>query len=489
MSHDDQVRVLGKRFKNNTFENFGPILMTMHIQGFRGISNLELEFKSPITALSGMNGTGKSTIVQLAACSYRRPEDHNAPRRHYVKNFFPVSVADPQPFAENAMVQYSYAMQGGDRQHLTVSRAKKEWSGYKRQPARSAFYLGFTYFIPKIEKRDLSINQAQNLELGESRLLDSVSAEHIGRILSLDYWGLGFTGVYSGDRFTELAVAMRSESSYSENHMGFGEGRVVYTVNTLEAAPEKSLFLLEEPETALHGDAQVRLARYLVDVVKRRGHQIILTTHSAAILGQLGRDSVVYLRRSGNGEVTATHGLSTYQIDSHLQKQGRSTENVSICVEDAFAQCLAQEILRMVDADLLEGCKFLQIGGAQEIPNAVKILNEAGRRTIGLLDGDMKEDKEKGIITLPGDGPPEKEVFAHEAVRKFFAEALYDVDVNEILSGVEDHHDYVKVISSKIYLAEDAVVSIACHTYVSAHEKEDFSNIAKFVRSRLGDRR
>lgn len=74
-------------------------------------------------------------------------------------------------------------------------------------------------------------------------------------------------------------------------------------VNTLETAPPKSLVIFEEPETSLHGDAQVRLAQYFVEVALRRGHQIIITTHSSAILGQLGRDSVVYLRRTPLGVV------------------------------------------------------------------------------------------------------------------------------------------------------------------------------------------
>ena len=46
--------------------------------------------------------------------------------------------------------------------------------------------------------------------------------------------------------------------------MGFGEGRVLYIVDKLESAPQQSLFVLEEPETSLHENAQYELAKYLL---------------------------------------------------------------------------------------------------------------------------------------------------------------------------------------------------------------------------------
>lgn len=485
MSHDDLVRKLGKKFENGCYANFGAMLLSMRIQGFRGVPDLALSFKSPVTALSGLNGTGKSTIAQLAACAFRQPVG-----RYYVAHFFPVSVADPEPFTADAQVHYSYASDSPSApQQLTVRRATKEWGGYKRQPDRVTYYLGFTQFLPKVERRDLSVYGARSLVLGESRQLDPKAAEHVARILGLNYEHLGFTDVRTTRKTSQLAMAGRSGRRYSENHMGFGEGRAVYMVNTLETAPAKSLILLEEPETSLHGDAQVRLAQYLIDVAFRRGHQIILTTHSSAILGQLGRDSVVYLRRMPSGEVTATHGLSTYQIDSHLQRTGRTPDGITVCVEDSFARCLASEILRVADHDLLAGCAFLEIGGGQDIPAAVELLRSAGRRTVGLSDGDMPHDGTGGVMTLPGTQPPEKEVFSDPAVKAYFANAPFSLDLDEVLAGVADHHDYAKAIAASLMMDEIAVVSDACRAYVAAHDVVDFSTIATFVHAEVGDRR
>jgi hypothetical protein len=57
-----------------------------------GLRSLNLHFDSPITALSALNGTGKSTIAQLAVCGYRELPAGSL-RRFYVRGFFPVSAA------------------------------------------------------------------------------------------------------------------------------------------------------------------------------------------------------------------------------------------------------------------------------------------------------------------------------------------------------------------------------------------------------------
>jgi len=270
--------------------------------------------------------------------------------------------------------------------------------------------------------------------------------------------------------------------------MGFGEGRVVYVVNAMEAAPAQSLFVLEEPETSLHGDAQSRLARYLVEVSSRRGHQVILTTHSSAILKELGRESVVYLRRSPAGELSATPRLSTYQIDSYLQKDVRG---VTVCVEDEFASHLAIEIIRHCDADFLQGCNFLPIGGGQEIPAAVRLLRTANMRAAGLADGDLASDREddNGVTYLPGSEPPEIVVFDDPAVSDHFAASPYYINVGEELVSAGGHHQYVKVLASRTRADASVIMTEACRAYVQAREPKEFAELIRFLKKELADRR
>jgi predicted ATPase len=490
VSHDDNLRRLNGKFAvAHRYANFGPLLQSLEIRGFRGINDLTLTVQSPITALSGLNGTGKSTIAQLASCGYRKASTATLPR-YYVKDFFPVSAADPEPFSPQGQVVYSYCVQrGADPQQVTVSRKAREWSGYKRQSERACYHIGFTQFLPKVERRDFSIYGGHVLRLGESRALSEEAAANVSKILALPYEQLDFTEVSHYARTAELAMATRNGQRYSENHMGFGEGRVVYVVNTMEAAPAQSLFVLEEPETSLHGDAQCRLARYLVEVAGRRGHQIILTTHGAEMLRQLSRESVVYLRRHPDGTLSATTGLSTYQVDSYLLSEGRPIGGTTICVEDSFARYLTIEILRQCDPDLLAGCSIITIGGGREIPAAVKLLRGAGLRTVGLSDGDMNDHGEGAVMSLPGSRAPEIEVFTDPAVAEHFANSPYKIALDEILAPVSDHHDYVAVIARKLMLEESYVATDACRAYASTRDSQEFTDVLAFLRGEFGDRR
>jgi hypothetical protein len=425
----------------------------------------------------------------LAVCGYRALSSASR-QRYYVRRFFPVSAADPAPFTRSAMVVYSYCPSASTvPQQVKVSRKAKEWSGYRQQPERDCHYIGAAQFIPKVERQDFSVYGGSNLLLGESRDMSANAARYIKNILGLAYEYLGFTEVMHYKRSAELATATRNGQSYSENHMGFGEGRVVYMVTAMEAAPERSLFVLEEPETSLHGDAQHSLARYLVDVTTRRGHQIIMTTHSAAIMEELGRESVVYLRRNPDGSLSATTGLSTYQIDSYLLGQRKSQNTITICVEDSFARYLVIEILRRCDIDLLAGCNVLPVGAGQDIPPAVSLLRKAGLRAVGLSDGDMEHHGQEFVMSLPGTRPPELEVFTDPAVRTYFAGEPYKIFLEVILASASDHHDYVSAIARRLMLEESFIATEACRAYAATHSPADFGSIVTFLREKLGDTR
>src|SRR5690606_26283745 len=121
-----------------------------------------------------------------------------------------------------------------------------------------------------------------------------IDAEVIGkmaRIIGHKYDDLMFQGISHRGKDAEVGIASRLGYSYSENNMGFGEGRVLYIIDKLENSPKRSLFIFEEPETSLHESAQHQLAKYLLDVCDRRHHQIILSTHSSVIINALPPES------------------------------------------------------------------------------------------------------------------------------------------------------------------------------------------------------
>lgn len=364
-----------------------------------------------------------------------------------MKDFFPLSAADPEPFLSDANVTFRYQTDKVDQpQELTVKRAETEWSGYKRQPERNSEYVGFTVYIPKVERRDLSIYSASNLKLTARNEIEN-AAKFVTRILGSNYDDIYFQGVSAKNKFSELGIAQRLGATYSENNMGFGEGRVVYIVRLLEKCPEQSLIVLEEPETSLHENAQYEFVKYLIDVVHRRHHQIIFSTHSSVMMDALPPEGRKLLMRDHDG-VKVFDRVSSSRIKTALS--AGETGHCVVCVEDAFAQSLLREILRRFNPQLLESVAVLPFGDNQAVVSAKRAIANANQKVIAVLDGDQKPMEADLVFCLPGTLPPEKEVF-HSKAAKSALVTNYGFDFPAFMTAYPemDHHEYASHIAGK----------------------------------------
>lgn len=443
----DVRKVLGSKYKAAIrFQNFGPLLVSAEIDGFRGVK-AKLTFDYPITALTGFNGSGKSTIGQLMLCGYKKLSTVTLGKRFYVKDFFPLSAADPEPFKSDASTTFKYQTDKPDQpQELTVSRTQKEWSGYKRQPERNTEYVGFTVYIPKVERRDLSIYGAANLKLTDRKNVED-AAQHVSRILGSNYEDVYFQGVSSKNRYSELGIATRFGATYSENNMGFGEGRLVYTVRLLETCPEQSLIVLEEPETSLHESAQYEFVKYLMDVVNRRHHQVIFSTHSSVMMDALPPEGRKLLMRNADG-VAVFDNVSSTRIKTALS--AGESGHVIVCVEDKFAQSLLKEILRRFDTELIECAVVLPFGDYKAVRSARDAIFHAGQRAIAVLDADQTANEQNSVFCLPGTLPPEKEIFHSQAAQRILKDDYgFDFPAFQAAYPNHDHHDYASHIAEK----------------------------------------
>jgi predicted ATPase len=478
---DVKKKITSKYQETNRYKNFGSCLRHIEINGFRGIEGVNFSLDFPVTVISGLNGAGKSTIGQLAICAYRKPTKALHYKRQYVKDFFPVSVADPSPFRENANVIFHYETDDYKKtQEVTVSRKKSKWSGYKRQPERHCYYIGFTVYIPNVERRDLSVYGGKDLAFTERRDLEPEVIEKMARIIGHKYDDVNFQGVSHKKKESEIGIASRLGYSYSENNMGFGEGRVLYTVDKLETAPEQSLFILEEPETSLHENAQYEFAKYLMDICNRRHHQLILSTHSSAMLNTFPPEARKLLIRDKDG-VDLRDKISTTHVRSILS--AGHVRNLNVCVEDEFAKMLLTEVIRLKNKDLIKAIAIHAIGDKDAVRQASSWLNKTGKKSIAVRDADVGQDKKNGLYSFPGDKSPEVEVFTNETVKTFINEK-YCIDLDWILQRdeVKDHHKIAKCVADEAESSEGAVRVMVIEKYIEDIDAE-FDELIKDIES------
>jgi len=478
----DQRKVLAAKWKQaNRYQNFGPALRSLMVHGFRGINDTTITFDYPVTAITGLNGAGKSSIAQISLCAYKKPSTAVNYARYYVRDFFPISVVDPRPISDDARIAYRYETdQPTLPQDLTISRVQAEWSGYKRQPERKCFYVGFTIYIPKVERRDLSIYRANGITLGDRREIPQQVKQAFAAIVGSSYEDVSFQGVQHKLQSTEVGIVSRFGNAYSENNMGFGEGRVLYTVDLLESSPKQSLFVLEEPETSLHENAQHAFGRYLIDVSLRRGHQILLTTHSSAIIHALPSEASKLLVRDRDG-VLCYSGLSASRVRSVLS--GGRQSALDVVVEDDFAKCILREALRRTDKLLLQAMAVHALGSADDVRDGVELLRRLGRKCAGVRDGDKNGAPAQNLYKLPGTQPPEKEVFLNPAVQDGLR-TKFGFDIPEVLASHPnaDHHDWLNILAQEGMMEAEHLAAFAADQYLNAVGTEAFSELINGLR-------
>ncbi len=476
----DISKVLGSKFvKTSRYPNFGACVNSMKIEGFRGVG-CQIEIEYPVTAITGLNGSGKSTVGQLALCAYRQLSTAYY-KRFYVKDFFPVSVVDPSPFEQNAAIEYKYQTSNANEdQGLRIYRVQKEWGGYKRQPEKAAIYIGLAFYLPKVERRDLTIYSAKNIVLSNRAEVEN-GAMWASRILGNTYSEVFFQGVQSATRSAELGMASRLGAKYSENNMGFGEGRVIHTIRLLESCPAQSLVVLEEPETSLHENAQYEFSKYLMDVSSRRGHQIIYSTHSSAIINALPTIGRKMLVRTDHG-VSVVDGLSSSHIRNALT-EGKDGHLV-ICVEDDFAKSFLQEIFKLRRNILLRRVKIIAFGDANAVRSAVNILKKAGIKAVAVRDGDQPEIPQESIFSLPGGAAPERVVMlSPESLHVLQSEYNFNLQHRITANPNLDHHEYSSVVSESTGCTREVIEADCIRAFISAQPSVWAEDLMKAIES------
>jgi predicted ATPase len=460
------------------FANFGHVLMQMHVQGFRCHTNTLVEIRSPITAFCGLNGTGKSTLLQLAAVAYSNP-DPNWPR-YYVRTFLNAGTLDPSPFADTARVEYKFWQEDRSLKSLTISRVASKWSGYRRRLPRVVQFAWVACYLPWIEQRDAVARHVNELTLENSEDVAAHIKTWTCRVLDRQYDRIQMNIVSYGNQRRAVARVRRGASEYSEAHMGYGEARSQYLIQTIESLPTQSLVLIEEPEISLHSHAQHEFGCYLVDVCTRKGHQVFVTTHSEPMLAALPSESRVYLH-SGPDGIDVIRGLTAVEANS-LMTKGHD-KALQILVEDEVASAILTEILRKGDGTLLSTVGIHAAGGASEISIAIKTVAATGLPIAAVLDGDKAANPRANIFKLPGTRPPERELFDSAAVRDLIRDS-YGLELRDFEAGLAgvDHHEWCERLAVRIHQTEAALVSEMARAYVKGLPEIETTSLSQLIK-------
>lgn len=447
-----QGRLQGKFSSKERFRNFGNVLTRMCVTGFRGHQRTDISFRSPVTAFCGLNGAGKSTIIQLAAAAYKNIEGPS----FFVHDFFARHPQlDRNAFSAGTQVRFEYCSESGDPSKTTLSRdaSDRSWKGYRKRPERRVFFAGVSHYLPLWERGDFVFRFADKLAIGAP---EALAHKRSCEILGIDYNRRQRHAAGYRKKEDWIVSVERIEASYSETNMGFGEARIQYILDELESLPPQSLVLFEEPETSLHPRAQSRMGSYLIELAAEKGHQILLTTHSDWLLRALPTQSIVFLTNTSTG-VQAWPGIHPLYA-ANLLNEGHE-RLFTILVEDECAKVVLAEMVRVVDPDFLRVLRIVPAGfrpdesthrggGRDAIVRVMESLRQASLGLAAVLDGNESEDPPNRVFKLPGTLAPEDEILKSQNVRQFFSDnyRLTMMKVKELIDG-HVHQRYFDLIA------------------------------------------
>ncbi|MDQ2086071.1 AAA family ATPase [Herbivorax sp. ANBcel31] len=330
-------------------------LKQLKIHHFRKFANdSELNFTCPLTVIVGKNGSGKTTVMKAIKL---------LSGKQLPQNEFFETVIDDGGF-ENTDI--SYLLDGTVLQYKRLRQNK--WGKEGKLPPqigieyiqtktmigavdKSFLYDNVEKKINRIQKVEYIIKQSRKLnqnpkstsERKQRRSFSDSSIQSVNDILQGKIKSIEIVRhkYFSGTWGT--SVIFNDGCQYSEYNAGSGEFVVANMVDKIERMSSTSILLLDEPEVSLHPGAQKRLICYILEMIKRKKIQVIITTHSTNIIDRLPKSAIKCFRKMENGTIAI--GEETFFKNAFLELEADFVDKKYIIVEDGMAKNIIDRIL------------------------------------------------------------------------------------------------------------------------------------------------
>lgn len=465
------------RHGNNGWPLF---LEAVTLSGIRGWTGEQIEFRYPVVAISGENGSGKSTILKACASAYRAsaPAITVGAVTYSPDDFFPNT-----PWETVTGVNLDFRTRKGAMvEHVSLRKPTSRWRGQPGRSSRGVFFL------------DISRIQPANTLIGYGRLAQQAIAtggtaaalpqdqlNMLNRVMSRTYT----SGELARDASKQVGILESNGYTYSNFHQGAGEDASLDLIALLHSAPNQSVILIDEAEASLHPKAQRRLITELVRLAFEKKLQIILSTHSSFILEQLPAVArvVVTVDRYNKREIlygaSAQYSLSLMDDEYHPE--------LDVYCEDNEAAYIIDALLRREAPEARQRISIVPVGPADVVTTMGRLRSEdrLTHRSVSVLDADQSE--KPGCLRLPGSRAPEVDVFRSQTPDSLeIAASRLLVSADDLASAIDDaiqienHHAWSKQAAKELSpgLRTDrlweALVDAWAERVLTSNERHDF---------------
>lgn len=475
----EEVNTIRKKRLNEPWPQF---LRSVTIDGLRGWTGQEVRFEFPVTVIAGENGSGKSTVLKVAAAAYTNPTDREL--SFYPSIFFPVTAWD-----NVSGVTLTYKIRRGTEDSVfNLRKLTQRWRGLDKRPNRNVVLQDISRTLPL----DATVGYAKLAKRGNETSTNDINAElipYFSTILGRQYQRARMAQS-SQDISRSVGVVEWNNLEFSQFHQGAGEDATLDLLSLVQDIPRHSLIIIDEVEASLHPRSQRRLIHFLLWLARTKSIQVILSTHSSYVLEELPEEARIFLNR-GNAGVNVFYGVTPNFALNRMDDIDRP--DLYLFTEDDEATVLVQEILRAKSIELSR-IRCMAVGPSNVVETLGRLggVNRLPIAVIGVLDAD-KTSTEQGVVCLPGTQAPERQVFddiLRQAINSLSNRlATASASVTDALSNastLDNHHDWINFAARELRQSPNYLWTTMCQVWaIDCLADEDARKLIDAINHRL----
>ncbi|ELY2018363.1 AAA family ATPase [Flavobacterium psychrophilum] len=413
-------------------------LNTLEIQNFRHIQQQTVEFGTYLTVISGLNGTGKSSILGWIAqlCDYKQKDLtilDNFFKEDY-KNVF--RFCPTNDYNQEYEVKFNYISTDfllEESKQISTRYVKKtekyaeryrtDFDGRGKALDHPIIYLGLKRLIPLATENKIYTfkstipakysNTYSNLireifVLVNDKIIPEAIKSTNKKLLAIQTESYGHLGNSAGqDNVSQIISSLISFEILKEKK---------------DASYKGGIILIDELDSTLYAASQCKLIDVLFRYARKLDIQIIFTTHSIEILDHLsakiGSETKINYFNLVDGKVKNTINPSVEYIKRKIKNEvskSEKIEKINFICEDEVAQYFTKNLINNSELK-----KIINIEKGPFPDGTIVSMAESNhsifKNVYYILDGDVKEKfKNKKIplktVFLPSSCRPETIMF------------------------------------------------------------------------------
>lgn len=362
--------------------------LKMHISKIKCINDLTIEIpiEPGLYAITGQNGSGKSTIVASASRVF-----FNLP----MKEYFGDTV-------DGAMIEFE--LDGNKR-----SWHKKGKAWVQEQTGNMnirGFYEGSLIYGCRFKDTTYDkLKKSESIDKAKLRTSHEFIRKNLGLILQgdEDYYEKLYEVPREYAKFDSSVFFYEKDGiQVSQFHMSTGENLLLSILNSLyiknkehKNASKQCIIFLDEIELALHPSSLKRLIAFLEDMAKQYDYAIYFSTHSIELISGIKPDNIFYIERYSDGTIGVNNPCYPAYATKFLYDHS-GYDNV-LLVEDDLAKSIVSRILRK---EKLLNSRLVHVLPCGGFRNVIKLADDVTRNNLLgkrasisiIVDRDVKND-------------------------------------------------------------------------------------------------